>query len=126
VVAGSIESMTAAIRRQRPAVVINTIGPFTTTAIPIAAACLQASDYIDLANDVAAVLATLGLNGAAAHAGRTVVTGGGFGVTASESVVVKLCQGRPAPARVRVDMIPSLETEDGVDDRTYETVEGRH
>ncbi len=114
VIAGSIESITAEIRRQRPAVVINTIGPFTTTAVPIAAACLQGSDYIDLAKAGAAVLATLGLSGAAADAGRTVVTGGGFGVTASESVVVQLCQGQPAPARVRVDMIPSLETEDGV------------
>jgi len=114
VVAGSVDEIAAEIRRQRPAVVINTIGPFTTTAVPIARACLPGSDYIDLANDVAAVLATLGLNGAAVDAGRTVVTGGGFGVTASESVVVTLCQGRPAPARVRVDMIPSLETEDGV------------
>ncbi len=114
VVAGSVESMVAQIRRQRPAVVINTIGPFTTTAVPIARACLPGTDYIDLANDVAAVLALLRLNEAAAEAGRTVVTGGGFGVTASESVVVKLSQGRPAPARVRVDMIPSLETEAGV------------
>jgi len=114
VIAGSVESITAEIRRQRPAVVINTIGPFTMTAVPIVRACLPGSDYIDLANDVAAVLATLGLNAAAADAGRTVVTGAGFGVTASESVVVKLCQGRPAPARVRVDMIPSLETEAGV------------
>jgi short subunit dehydrogenase-like uncharacterized protein len=77
-------------------------------------ACLPGSDYIDLANDVAAVLAVLGLNGAAAETGRTMVTGGGFGVTATESVVVKLCQGRPAPVRVRVDMIPSLETEEGI------------
>ena len=66
VVAGSVDSMAAEIRRQRPAVVINTIGPFTATAVPIAEACLPGSDYIDLANDVAAVLATLGLNGAAA------------------------------------------------------------
>src|SRR6202522_3839729 len=114
VTAGSIESIGAEIQRQRPAVVINTIGPFTTTAVPIVRACLPGSDYIDLANDVAAVTATLGLNGAAADAGRTLVTGAGFGVTASESVVVQLCQGRPAPARVRVDMIPSLETEEGV------------
>ena len=45
VVAGSIEAMTAEIRRQQPAVVINTIGPFTATAAPIARACLQGSDY---------------------------------------------------------------------------------
>lgn len=114
VTAGSAESAAAEIRRQRPAVVINTVGPFSATAVPLVHACLPGSHYIDLANDVAAVLATLGLDKAAADAGRTVVTGGGFGVTASESVVVKLCQGRPAPARVRVDMIPSLETEDGV------------
>jgi short subunit dehydrogenase-like uncharacterized protein len=114
VIAGSVESAAAEIRRQRPGVVINTIGPFTTTAVPIVRACLPGSHYIDLSNDVAAVLATLGLDGAAADAGRTVVTGAGFGVTASESVVVQLCQGRPVPARVRVDMIPSLATEEGV------------
>jgi len=114
VTAGSLESIETEIRRQQPAVVINTIGPFTTTAGPIARACLAGSHYIDLANDVAAVLATLGLNEAAADAGRTLVTGAGFGVTASESVVVKLCQDRPAPARVRVDMIPSLEMQAGI------------
>jgi short subunit dehydrogenase-like uncharacterized protein len=114
VTAGSLESIGAEIRRQRPAVVINTIGPFTDTAAPVVRACLAGSDYIDLANDVAAVLATLGLQQAAANAGRTVVTGGGFGVTATESVVVQLCQDHPGPVRVRVDMIPSLETEEGV------------
>jgi short subunit dehydrogenase-like uncharacterized protein len=114
VVAGSVEAMTAEIRRQQPAVVINTIGPFTATAVPVARACLPGSDYVDLANDVAAVTALLGMNGAAAAAGRTVVTGAGFGVTATESVVVKLCEGHPAPTRVRVDMVPSLEVGAGV------------
>jgi short subunit dehydrogenase-like uncharacterized protein len=114
VVAGSVEAMTAEIRRQQPAVVINTVGPFTVTAVPIARACLPASHYLDLANDVAAVSALLGLDEAAASAGRTLLTGAGFGVTASESVVVKLSEGRPAPARVRVDMVPSLEAEAGV------------
>jgi short subunit dehydrogenase-like uncharacterized protein len=114
VIAGSIGTMMAEIRRQRPSVVINTIGPFAATAAPIAQACLPGSHYVDLANDVASVLAVLGMDGAAAAAGRTVVTGSGFGVTGTESVVVKLCQGRPAPARVRVDMIPSLAVEAGV------------
>jgi short subunit dehydrogenase-like uncharacterized protein len=114
VTAESLESVGTEIQRQRPAVVINTIGPFTATAVPVMRACLGSSHYVDLANDVAAVLATLGLNDAAAAAGRTVVTGGGFGVTASESVVVQLCQDRPVPARVRVDMIPSLAMEEGV------------
>jgi short subunit dehydrogenase-like uncharacterized protein len=66
VVASSVEAMAAEIRRQRPTVVINTIGPFTATALPLVQACLPASDYIDLANDAAAVLALLGLNAAAA------------------------------------------------------------
>jgi short subunit dehydrogenase-like uncharacterized protein len=113
VVAGTVEAMAAEIRRQQPAVVINTVGPFTQTAVPIAQACLPTSHYLDLANDVAAVLALLGLDRAATAAGRTVISGAGFGVTATESVVVKLCEGRPTPARVRVDMIPSLATEPG-------------
>src|ERR1700689_1222897 len=49
VVAGSTEVMAAEIRRHRPAVVINTIGPFTVTGAPLARACLQASHYVDLA-----------------------------------------------------------------------------
>lgn len=130
VLAGSVEAMTDEIRRQQPAVVVNTIGPFTATASPIARACLagsdagrdagrdsgrgSGSDYVDLANDVAAVSTLLGLDEAAAAAGRTVVTGAGFGVTATESVVVRLCAGRPAPTRVRVDAVPSLEVEAGV------------
>ena len=115
--AGSLAEMTAQIRRQQPAVVINTIGPFTATAAPIIRAGLPASHYVDLANDVAAVSTVLGLDELAQTAGRTVLTGAGFGVTATESVVVTLCQGqgqgRPAPARVRVDMVPSLSVEAG-------------
>jgi short subunit dehydrogenase-like uncharacterized protein len=106
VVAGSIGAMAAEIRRQQPAVVINTVGPFTATAGPIAGA---GSHYIDLANDMGAVSALLGR-----HSDHTLVTGAGFGVTATESVVVKLCEGRPAPLRVRVDMVPSLAIEAGV------------
>jgi short subunit dehydrogenase-like uncharacterized protein len=115
VVAGSVEATAAEIRRQRPAAVVNTVGPFTRTAPPIIRACLDGgSDYLDLANDLSAVGATLALGDAVAASGRTVVTGAGFGVTATESVVVKLCEGRPAPERVRVDMVPSLDTEAGV------------
>jgi short subunit dehydrogenase-like uncharacterized protein len=112
-VTASMNELTEQIRRQRPAVVINTIGPFATTAVPIIQACLPGSDYLDLANDVAAVSAVLDLNDQATAAGRTVLTGAGFGVTATESVVVKLCQDQPAPARVRVDMVPSLAGEAG-------------
>ncbi|WP_250030970.1 hypothetical protein [Paractinoplanes maris] len=113
VVAGSVEAIAEEIRRRQPAVVINTVGPFADTAAPLIRACLPGSHYVDLANDLAAVSAVLGRGDAAAAAGRTLVTGAGFGVTATESVVVKLCSGRPAPAEVRVDMVPSLAVEAG-------------
>jgi short subunit dehydrogenase-like uncharacterized protein len=114
VVAGSVEAMAAEIRRQGPAAVVNTVGPFTRTAPPLVRASLDAgSDYLDLANDLSAVAATLALSDSVAASGRTVVTGAGFGVTATESVVVKLCEGRPAPEQVRVDMVPSLASEAG-------------
>jgi short subunit dehydrogenase-like uncharacterized protein len=113
-VARSVGETADAIRRDRPAVVVNTIGPFTDTAAPLLDACLPSSDYLDLANDLAAVSATLRRGGDFAAGGRIAVTGAGFGVTATESVVVKLCQGRPVPRRVRVDMVPSLAVEAGV------------
>jgi len=113
-VASSVEEMAALVGQHRPAVVVNTVGPFATTAPPLLAACLPGSHYVDLANDLGAVVALLEQDAAAVAAGRTVVTGAGFGVTATESVVVALCAGRPAPARVRVDMVPSLAVEEGV------------
>ncbi len=112
-VAGSIEAVSLEIRRQQPAVVVNTVGPFATTAAPIMAACLPCSDYIDLANDVSAVSTVLGLHETAGAAGRTLVTGAGLGVTATESIVVKLCEGRAVPSFVRVDVVPSLQVEAG-------------
>jgi short subunit dehydrogenase-like uncharacterized protein len=119
VVATSIEDMAAEIRRQQPAVVINTVGPFTTTAGPIARACPTGSHYVDLANDLPAVAALLDLDQQAVAAGKTLVTGAGFGVTATESVVVQLSQQvsqqhKDAPVKVRVDMVPSLAMEAGV------------
>lgn len=114
VVVVSVDAMAAEIRRQQPTVVINTVGPFTTTAPPLIRACLPSSHYLDLANDLSAVSTTLSVGEAAAAAGCTVVTGAGFGVTATESVVVKLCEGRPAPERVRVDMVPSVASAEGV------------
>lgn len=114
VTADSVEAIAAEITRCRPTVVINTIGPFTSTSVPLARACLAGSHYLDLANDIGAVLAVLGLHDEAQTAGLSLVTGAGFGVTATESVVVALCAGRRTPADVRVDMVPSLETSDGV------------
>lgn len=115
VVAPTIDATVKEIRAQRPAVIINTVGPFIETATPLVRACLAAgSDYLDISNDRGSVAATLALGEAATAAGRTVVAGAGFGVTATESVVVKLSEGRTAAERVRVDMVPSLEMPAGV------------
>lgn len=115
IAAASVGAMAEEIARRRPAVVVNTVGPFTASAPPIVRACLAAgSDYLDLANDLAAVLAVMQRNDTAVASGRTLVTGAGFGVTATESVVVRLCEQRPSPVRVRVDMVPSLDLEAGL------------
>ncbi len=112
--APSLAAAAAEIRQQRPAVVVNTVGPFTTTAPEVIDACRAVgSHYVDLANDVAALSAAYGMHDAATRAGHTLVTGAGFGVTATESVVAKLCEGRPAPLWVRVDMVPSIAMEEG-------------
>jgi short subunit dehydrogenase-like uncharacterized protein len=113
-VAGSPEEIAAEISRQRPAIVINTIGPFTETSVLIARACLPWSHYIDLANDVISVSALLDLHEEAVAVGRTLVTGAGFGVLATESVVLKLCQDRPTPERVRTDALASVALEEGM------------
>src|ERR1700761_5251091 len=76
-VPASMNELPEQIRQQRPAVVINTIGPFATTAVPIIQACLPGSDYLDLAIDVAAVSAVLGQNDEATVAGRTLLSGAG-------------------------------------------------
>ncbi len=114
IVAASPEEIATEISRQRPTLVINTIGPFTETTMLIARACLPYSHYIDLANDVISVSALLDLYEEAVAAGRTLVTGAGFGVLATESVVMKLCQDRPTPDRVRTDALASIEIEEGM------------
>lgn len=113
VVADSPEAIAAEIGRRHPAVVVNTIGPFSRTAVPIARACLAGGHYLDLANDVVAATALLDLHDEAVAAGRTLLTGVGFGVLATEAVVAALCRGRPTPAAVRVDAVPSVDVEAG-------------
>ncbi len=112
--AAGIADMADQIRQHRPAVVVNTVGPFSESAPALVDACVQVgSHYVDLANDTGAVSALLDRDAEAVAAGSVLVTGAGFGVTATESVVTRLCAGRPGAVRVRVDMIPSLETEAG-------------
>jgi short subunit dehydrogenase-like uncharacterized protein len=113
IVLESPQEIAREIGRQRPMLVVNTIGPFTETTMLIAQACLPYSHYQDLANDVISTAALLDLHEQAVRAGRTLVSGAGFGVLATESVVVKLCQGRSTPERVRTDALASLAIEAG-------------
>jgi short subunit dehydrogenase-like uncharacterized protein len=114
VLAGSVVEMAAAIRRDGPPVVVNTVGPFARTAEPIARAALAVgAHYLDLANDVEAATTLLALDAEARRAGSTLVTGAGFGVTAAESVVLWTCRDEPVPESVRVDTVPSLALEEG-------------
>lgn len=108
IVADSMTSMAEMIGRERPAVVVNTVGPFQQTAAFVAAAASEGTHYVDLANDVATLSQLRGRDELARRLGHTLVTGAGFGVTATESVVTWLCEGRGPAERVRVDMIPSL------------------
>ena len=114
-VAPSVAAAAERIRSDRPAAVVNTVGPFSETMAPLTAASLDGgSHYVDLANDVGSVLALLGLGQRAADAGVTFISGAGWGVAGTESAVLSVCEGRPRPQRVRVDMIASLASAAGV------------
>ncbi|MFF0537341.1 saccharopine dehydrogenase NADP-binding domain-containing protein [Streptomyces coelicoflavus] len=114
VVADSAERIADEVVRERPRVVVNTMGAYATTAPVIARACVSVGGhYVDQANDVAAVQGLLALRDEAARAGSTLITGAGFGVLATEAVVAKLCEERPAPHRVRVDSVASVAVEAG-------------
>jgi short subunit dehydrogenase-like uncharacterized protein len=114
VVSGSFESLLAQLRQAAPAVVVHTIGPFARTCVPVMEACPPGTHYVDIGNELPGARAVLDWHDRAAAGGSTFVTGAGFGVLATESVVLRLCEGRAAPARVRVDAVPSVASEKGV------------
>ena len=108
VVAGSVDAIGEALGRGAPSVVVNTIGPFTRTALEVARACPDGAGYVDVANDMTSVIGVLESHEEAVERGQCRVTGAGFGFVATESVVRALCEGRPAPERVRVDAMPFI------------------
>jgi hypothetical protein len=107
-VADTVEAMTAAISRSSPAVVVNTVGPFARTALPVARACANGTHYVDISNELSSVVDLLSRHEEARVAGSCLVTGAGYGFLATESVVLKLCRDRPAASRVRVDTVPFI------------------
>ena len=113
VVATSLEATALEVAKAKPAVVVNTVGPFVKTALPIARACLPNSHYVDVSNELNSFLDVFKLEEQAKAAGRCFVTGAGFGVLGTEGLVVALCKGRPAAAKVRVDGIPMVDGSGG-------------
>lgn len=108
--ANSLNEIKAQLSRSGPVVVANFIGPFAETALPIVRACAAGSHYLDLSNELPSILAVLALHEEACAAGRCLVGGAGFGVLATESVVLKLCENRPPAVRVRVDAVPFVDS----------------
>jgi len=112
-VAGSLPAIIELVASKQPKVVLNTVGPFTHTAVPIARACPPGTHYIDLSNELPAVQAILALHSHAISTGSIFVTGAGFGVLATESIVLTLCEDRPPATRVRCAAIPAVVVEPG-------------
>ncbi|WP_425839808.1 hypothetical protein [Streptomyces fractus] len=119
VIADGADAIAAEIARQRPSVVVNAIGDYAHTATTVARACLPGGHYLDLAADLTSVSRLLDLHQDAVAAGSTLITGAGFGVLATEAVVVKLCEGRPTPDRVHVDALASVAINGGVIGTAY-------
>ncbi len=113
VAVGSLEGVLSQLPDDRPGVVVSTVGPFTRTAALVARACPAGTHYVDLSNELPAVQDVLCLDRQAATRSQTFVAGAGFGVLATESAVLAVCEGRPRPQRVRVDALASLAVEAG-------------
>lgn len=112
--AGSLNSTLAGLAQDPPGVVVNTVGPFTSTAPQVVRSCPTETAYVDVSNELASVEQLLAQEGRAAASGQVLVTGAGFGVLGTESVVLRLCAGRPPAATVRVDALPAVALEAGV------------
>ncbi|WP_062430075.1 hypothetical protein [Herbidospora daliensis] len=109
-VTGSLDEVCARLAAERPAVVVNTVGPFTATAPKVVRACPPGTCYVDVANELSAFEALHAIGG---EAGRTLVSGAGFGVLATESILLHLLAGEEQPSRVRVDAVASVAIEAG-------------
>jgi len=112
--APGLTELVTLIGAEKPALVVNTIGPFGVTTIPLARACMAAgSHYVDVANELEPVRELLDLDADARSQGVTLVTGAGFGVLATETLVIGLRGDRPAAESARVAALPAMG--DGID-----------
>ena len=96
-------------RAPRPDLVLNLVGPASDTAPPVQQWCVSRGvHYCDVANELAAVGGTLAGDTDARRAGVSVLTGAGFGVVATEALVVALRGDRPPAHSARVAAMPGM------------------
>lgn len=114
-IANGPQAVADAIREQKPAAVLNTLGDYASTATLIARACMSVNaHYVDLAADLIAVQKILDLHNEAVQAGSTLVPSAGFGILGTEAAVAKILElDDRTPKAVRIDGIPSIAMEGG-------------
>jgi short subunit dehydrogenase-like uncharacterized protein len=112
-VTGSLDEVCARLAAEAPAVVVNTVGPFTVTAPRVARACPPGTHYVDVSDELGAFELLHDMDREAAATGRTLVCGAGFGVLATESILLRLLTADETPSRVRVDAVASVAIEPG-------------
>src|SRR3546814_11499162 len=103
-----MDDIKAQLSKAGPFVVVNLIGPFADTALPIINACAPGSGYLDLSNGRAETAELLDLDGMAKATGSCMVSGAPWGVIAAESLALKLCRDTPPENRVRVELTPYI------------------
>jgi short subunit dehydrogenase-like uncharacterized protein len=83
------------------AAVLHCAGPFSATAAPMAAACLEAGiHYLDVTGEVAVFEALWRLDAAARRAGVTLLPGAGFDVVPSDCLAAHLARRLPGAQRL--------------------------
>jgi short subunit dehydrogenase-like uncharacterized protein len=98
------------VQVEKPSVVVNAVGPYSATTVPLARACLAAGvHYLDQANELEPVRELLDLDGEARRQGVTLVTGAGFGVLATEALAIELRRGQRPPASALVAAVPAVQ-----------------
>jgi short subunit dehydrogenase-like uncharacterized protein len=108
-VASGLAELVGLIPVEKPGVVVNAVGPYSATSLPLARACLAAGvHYLDQANELESVRQLLEMDGEARRQGVSLVTGAGFGVLATEALVIELRRGHPQPVRAMVAAVPAV------------------
>jgi hypothetical protein len=109
VIAGDIDALTATLGAA--ALVVNTVGPFSTRAQPVRQACLHRGiPYLDIANEHVALEQLVALDLAARRRGIPMLSAVGFGPSVAEALLTELtAEVDQPPQRVRIVTAPAGE-----------------